>query len=167
MLHGNVLVLNQSYQPINVTSVERAFVLVFLDKAELLHDIPDKKLRSAQEQFPFPSVIRLFKYVHIPYQSISLNRINIFRRDSFKCGYCGDKNNLTIDHVLPRSRGGKDTWQNLVTACESCNSKKGDRTPDEANMPLRVSPFKPSYIIFLRNFAGKIPIDWDKYLQRG
>lgn len=120
----------------------------FLEKAELLHDDPEKKLRTPSDQFDFPSVIRLRRYIRLPYKKVVLTRRNVMRRDSFRCQYCGQKSKLTIDHIHPKSRGGKDTWENLTTACDKCNVKKGNRTPKEANMELLSKPYRPMPITF-------------------
>lgn len=166
-MKSKVLVLNQDYQAISVCSAERAFVLLYLKKAELIYDMPGKALRSVSRSFKFPSIIRLYDYVRMPYRHVSLSRANIFRRDNYRCGYCGTTQNLTIDHVMPRSRGGRDTWDNLITACQRCNTEKGNRTPEEAEMPLRYKPFRPSYIMYLSNFTGKIDDNWRPYLYMG
>jgi 5-methylcytosine-specific restriction endonuclease McrA len=164
LIRESVLVLNQDYQAIGVCSVERAFVLVLLQKAELLSDNPKRQLKSVQQDFRFPSIIRLYRYVHIPYKRVNLSRHNIFKRDRNRCVYCGTKDSLTIDHVVPRSQGGRDSWHNLVTACQKCNAKKGNMTPEEAGMELRHKPFRPSFVMFLSNFAGDIREDWKPYL---
>ena len=160
-----VLVLNQDYSPISVCSAERAFLLIYLKKAELLHKDPKLRLRSVSATYPAPSVIRLQKYIYIPFKTVMLSRQNVFKRDGHRCLYCGSKRNLTLDHVLPKSRGGTSTWSNLATACQKCNSVKGDRTPEEAAMPLTVMPFKPSYVMFVRNFSGFTSADWIQYLK--
>lgn len=159
-----VLVLNQDYSPISVCTAERAFLLVFLEKAELIHEVSDVEMRSVNKAYPMPSVIRLARYISLPYKSVMLSRQNIFKRDGGTCLYCGSKKELTLDHVLPKSRSGKSTWSNLATACKRCNSLKGDKTPEEANMPLSKVPFKPSYVMFVRNFSGFTSIDWLQYL---
>ena len=164
MLNSNVLVLNQDYQPLSVCNVRKSLMLIFLDKAELLHDYPGRKIRSVRMDFDFPSVIRLRTYARIPFKNIVLTRKNIIKRDSHKCQYCGKSSDLTIDHIIPRSRGGKDTWENLVAACDRCNHKKGNRTPKEANMPLLRDPFRPNHIIFLREYMGRIQDPWKPYL---
>src|SRR5690606_6398766 len=99
-----------------------------LEKAEMLHERPDFKIRTVSSEFDFPSVIRLRKYARIPFKNIVLTRKNIMKRDGNRCQYCGSSSDLTIDHVLPKSRNGKDTWDNLVTACNKCNHKKGNKT---------------------------------------
>lgn len=163
-MHSAVLVLNQDYQPLSVCSVQRSVKLLFLEKAEMLHDDPERVLRSVNEEFAYPSVIRLRYYIHLPYQRIVLTRRNLMKRDRYACQYCGKKADLTIDHVLPRSRGGKDSWENLVTACNKCNVKKGNRTPDEAKMPLRIKPYRPIHITFFQNLMGGVRDNWKPYL---
>lgn len=163
-LNGNVLVLNQDYQPLSVCNVKRSLLLLFLDKAEMLHERSDRKILTVSREYEFPSVIRLRKYARIPYKNIVLTRKNIMKRDGNKCQYCGATKDLTIDHVVPKSRNGKDTWENLVTACNTCNHKKGNRTPHEAGMPLRREPFRPNHIIFLRDYMGRIDEPWKPYL---
>jgi hypothetical protein len=161
-----VLILNQDYSALTICSVQKAFLLVYLNKAELVTEAKDKFLRTINASYPMPSIVRLTCYVKLPYRGVLLNRQNIFRRDNFKCQYCGSSNNLTIDHVMPRSRGGGATWDNLVTACRHCNSRKGDLTPNEAHMPLKHKPFKPSFLMFLRDFSGSIDEQWYTYLGK-
>tara|TARA_R110001599_G_scaffold1889_4_gene9711 strand:- start:135686 stop:136192 length:507 start_codon:yes stop_codon:yes gene_type:complete len=163
-MNANVLVLNQDYQPLSVCSLQRSMKLIFLEKAELLHDDPEKKLRTPSEQFDFPSVIRLRRYIRLPYTKVVLTRRNVMRRDGFKCQYCGQKSKLTIDHIHPKSRGGKDTWENLTTACDKCNVKKGNRTPKEANMELKSKPYRPIPITFFRDINGGVQEPWKPYL---
>jgi 5-methylcytosine-specific restriction endonuclease McrA len=159
-----VLILNQDYSALAVCSVAKAFLLVYLNKADLIVASSNECLRSISNSFPMPSVIRLHNYVVMPYRGIMLSRQNIFRRDNNRCQYCGRAEDLTLDHVLPKSRGGKSSWDNLTTACRRCNAKKGDSMPDEANMPLARRPFKPSFIMFLRDFSGTPNQDWVPYL---
>lgn len=163
-MDASVLVLNQDYQPLSVCSVQRSVKLLFMDKAELLHDYPDRKIRTVSEEYSYPSVIRLRRYINLPYTNIVLSRRNIMKRDGNRCQYCGSHKNLTIDHVLPRSRGGRDTWENLVTACDDCNVKKGNRTPEEASMPLKKKPFRPVHITFLQSILGGVEDQWKPYL---
>lgn len=164
-----VLVLNQDYSALSVCSVYKAFILLFRQKAEIVAEVETLTFSSMTRQYPMPSIIRLNRYVNLPYRSgVMLSRQNIFKRDNGQCQYCGTTKDLTLDHVMPRSRGGKSTWDNLTTACKSCNSKKGDFTPEEANLMLRNRPFKPSFVMFLRDFSGKVSDDWMLYLgQRG
>jgi 5-methylcytosine-specific restriction endonuclease McrA len=160
-----VLVLNQDYQAISICSAERAFVLVFLRKAELVYELPDRVIRSIRAEWSYPSIIRLYSYVRVPFRRVALSRANVFRRDGYCCAYCGARTNLTLDHVNPRSQGGVDSWENLVTACHSCNTRKGNRTPEQAEMPMRKKPFRPSYIMYLSNFSGRVEDEWRPYLM--
>ena len=160
----SVLVLNQDYQPLSVCSVQRSVKLLFMDKAEMLHDYPDRKIRTVSDEYSYPSVIRLRRYINLPYTRIVLSRRNIMKRDGNKCQYCGVGRNLTIDHVFPRSRGGRDSWENLVTACDDCNVRKGNRTPDEAGMSLKKKPFRPVHITFLQSILGTVEDEWKPYL---
>jgi 5-methylcytosine-specific restriction endonuclease McrA len=161
-----VLVLNQDYRALTVCTVQRAFLLVYMEKAELVSNAKNNVLRTVSTTFPAPSIIRLQDYVNVPYKGVVLSRQNIFKRDRYLCQYCNSRNDLTLDHVMPRSRGGESSWYNLVTACKSCNSKKGDSTPEEAGMPLKHKPYKPSFFIFLRDFSGSIDDDWLTYLGK-
>lgn len=159
-----VLVLNQDYQAISLCSAERAFVLIFLQKAEMVSDHKSLLLRSVGATYPYPSIIRLQRYIQLPFKRVSLSRTNVFKRDGFKCVYCSKNENLTVDHVIPRSKGGRDSWHNLVTACQRCNTEKGDRTPEQAEMQMSHKPFRPSFIMYLREFNGKVREDWKPYL---
>ena len=163
-MNTRVLVLNQDFSPLMVCSVERAFILDYHKKSELVRPANGHKLRSVTQAFPMPSEIRLNRYVNAPYKGVNLTRQNIFKRDNHECQYCGTRKELTIDHVIPRAKGGKDSWINLVTACKKCNTKKGDYTPEEAQMPLVKKPLKPSYAIFLKDhFNGQG--EWDSFLN--
>src|SRR5699024_10116299 len=130
-MNASVLVLNKDFQPLSICSVHRSVKLLFMDKAEMLHDYPELKIRTVRKDYSYPSVIRLYRYIHLPYRNIVLSRYNVMKRDGNHCQYCGSSRNLTIDHVLPRSRGGTDSWENLTTACDQCNVTKGNRTPKE------------------------------------
>lgn len=163
-MNHRVLVLNQDFSPLMVCSVERAFILVYLNKSEMVRPANGHKLHSITRTFPMPSVIRLNRYVNAPYKGVNLTRQNIFKRDNFECQFCGTKKDLTLDHVVPSSRGGAHSWLNLVTACKRCNAKKGDFTPEEAGMQLIRRPYKPSYAIFLRDVSGMSHREWDEFL---
>jgi 5-methylcytosine-specific restriction endonuclease McrA len=140
-------------------------VLIYLGKAELVVDDKRKALRTVSHTFPWPSIIRLSFFVRVPYKKVVLTRKNILRRDGFKCAYCGRSDlPLTIDHIVPRARGGSDSWENLVCACTACNNRKGDRTPWEARMDMLYKPFKPSHIMFIKNVVGKLDENWKPYL---
>ena len=144
---GRVLVLNASFEPVNVCTERRAVVMIFKGIARM-EEHNGHMLHSARITMHAPSVIRLVEYIHIPYKSRSLSRKNILLRDHSTCQYCGRQSSpseLTLDHVLPRSRGGANTWLNTVAACGGCNQRKGDRTPSEARMPLRTAPAVPTW----------------------
>ena len=164
-LGGPVLLLNQDYQALAVCSVEKAVVLLFLHKAEIVAAKAGRALRSAHAQHPWPSVIRLKRYIRVPYRRVMLSRRNVLRRDDHRCQYCGEQNGLTLDHVHPKSRGGPDSWENLVAACVPCNNRKGNRTPDEAGMALQRRPYRPSHVMYMRDFVGgSLDDTWKPYL---
>ncbi len=140
-------------------------MLLFLRKAELLEASNGKVIRSVSLTMPFPSVVRLSSFVRIPYKKIILSRKNILRRDGHRCQYCGRGDvPLTLDHIHPRSKGGEDSWENLVAACVKCNNRKGDGTPEESGMPLLRVPMKPNHVTFLRHFVGNLDDRWKPYL---
>jgi 5-methylcytosine-specific restriction endonuclease McrA len=168
MVQTSVLVLNQNYEPINVCNVRRAFVLLDHGKAEVL-EVGIGLLRTATVSFPRPSVIRLVYMVRRPRPQMRLTRREVFQRDQFTCMYCGERpHDLTIDHVIPRHRGGRHTWENLVSACKSCNHRKAGRTPQEARMHLLREPYHPrasAYYVFypyLHSHEG-----WRKFIPGG
>lgn len=163
-MSSKVLVLNQDYSAFNICSVPKAFLLVYLKKAELVAHVDNQFLRSISQTHNYPAVIRLHKYVNRPYKGVVMSRQNIFKRDGGMCQYCGAKEHLTLDHVVPKSRGGKSSWDNLVTACQRCNSQKGDLTPEESGMIPRQRPFKPTFIMFIRDFSGNSSEYWMPYL---
>jgi 5-methylcytosine-specific restriction endonuclease McrA len=165
---ARVLILNASYEPLHVCSVKRAVGLLMQEIAERVEDT-GRVLRSPRSVFPVPSVIRLRRYVRRPRgQRVAFNRKNLFRRDDHACQYCGLRSNdLTLDHVLPRSRGGPTSWENVVACCRRCNAQKRDRTPDEARMRLRRQPSAPTFLF--TSAYGLLPeVDprWEKYLPR-
>lgn len=161
---GNVLVLNASYEPLNITNWRRAVVLLLKGKAEQVED----NGKYIYADLPLPTVIRLRHYVRVPYKDIPLSRRNILHRDGHSCQYCGYiGDDLTLDHVIPRSRGGGDTWENLVTACVTCNVKKGSRTPKEAAMILRYPPRKPHSSLYFevsKHVKSGLHQEWQKYI---
>lgn len=138
-----VLVLNSDYTPINVTSLVRGFILVDKGKAEVLKSGNDP-IVSGQKQYIRPLIIRLLSYVRFRVRPLKINRHRVFKRDNHQCSYCGTNKHLTIDHILPKSRGGGNTWLNLTTCCKNCNRKKDNKTPEEAGMKLLKKPFEPS-----------------------
>lgn len=138
-----VLVLNLNYEPVNVCNLQRAICLMVSHRASLVSN-GRGEIHSASLAFPIPSVIRLEKLIHRPRPRVKLTRREIFRRDNYTCQYCGAyAANLTVDHVLPRHLGGKETWTNLVTACCICNHRKGGHTLEEAKMKLLRQPKEP------------------------
>ena len=161
-----VLVLNASYEPLNVCSVRRAHVLVFKGKAEVLESLQEP-LRSATDTYPWPHVIRLVTYVRVP-RTIQrkISRRALFARDGWRCVYCGTSaGRLTLDHVVPRSRGGDSVWENVVTSCAPCNLRKADRLLHEVAMVLHSKPRPPAPALFIRLAAPKIPCGWQPYLD--
>ncbi len=167
-LHRPVLVLNSSYEPINVCAARRALVLV-LKGVAATEEHSSSHVHSARQAVPVPSVIRLLEYRRIPMQARSLSRKNILMRDRYTCQYCHktfNTNELTLDHVIPRSRAGETTWENLVACCHACNNRKGSRTPEEAGMRLARAPrpFSLHTSRHLMRLLGKSDDQWRKYL---
>jgi 5-methylcytosine-specific restriction endonuclease McrA len=165
LLNAAVLVLNGNYEPLNVTRVRRAVLLLIIGKAEMIEN-GRGQLLSASETLDIPSVIRLATYVKRPLAPRRLTRREVFNRDRQICQYCGDTaRDLTLDHVLPRSRGGGNSWENVVSACVRCNHRKAGRTPREANMRLLREPGPPSpnpYYPFYRFL--NVHEDWRKFV---
>jgi 5-methylcytosine-specific restriction endonuclease McrA len=166
-LSGGVLVLNASLEPLHIVSVRRAVVLLLKEKAEVV-EAARAKIRSENMALDMPLVIRLVYYVRVPHRLlIPLTRRTILARDQYSCQYCGaqpPKGQLTLDHVIPRSRGGGDSWDNIVAACIPCNQRKGDRRPEEAGMSLRSQPAAPRYaaVVLLGKMQGHEV--WRKYV---
>src|SRR5712691_6841623 len=162
-----VLVLNASYEPLNVCTVRRAHVLIYKGKAEVIEQL-DQPLRSATGSFIWPHVIRLVQYVRVP-RAIQrkISRRALFARDGWRCVYCGTTSGrLTLDHVVPRSKGGESIWENVVTACAPCNLRKGDRTPEQVGMELKTLPRPPQPVLFIKLAAPRIPHGWTPYLGK-
>jgi 5-methylcytosine-specific restriction endonuclease McrA len=163
---SRVLVLNASYEPINVCTVRRAAVLVLKQRAEILEH-SQWALHAESITMPRPVVIRLITYVRIPRDAHSrkITRRAIFARDQWTCQYCGnERGTLTIDHVIPRSKGGTSAWDNIVTCCAPCNRRKGDRLPNQAGMHPRHAPKAPSPTLFVHVAMTRIPDVWQPYL---
>ena len=160
-----VLVLNQNYEPLNVCNVRRAFVLLDRGKAEIIEN-GRGYLHSATMLFEIPSVIRLVYLIRRPRPQGRLTRRDVFLRDHFTCQYCGKQTkDLTLDHVLPRHRGGGHSWENVIAACKPCNHRKAGRTPQEAHMQLQRAPYRPSYSFF-RSFYPYLEAQeaWRKFI---
>jgi 5-methylcytosine-specific restriction endonuclease McrA len=163
---GRVLVLNATFEPINVCTVRRAAVLVLKSKAEVL-ERGKGVLHSEHLTLDRPVVIRLVTYVRVPrdVHRRKITRKAVLARDSWTCQYCGtSKPGLTVDHVIPRSRGGQSVWENIVAACASCNRRKGNRLPKEASMHPRHLPRAPGPLVFIRISSPRIPVTWERYL---
>lgn len=156
-----VLVLNYDYTPLNVTSLRRGFVLVDKGKAEILREY-ENPIVTTVGNFVRPLIIRLLRYINYhKKKDLKMSRLKIYQRDGYKCVYCGTHKKLTIDHVMPKSRGGLNTWENMVTCCFDCNSKKGNKTPQEAGMKMSVKPYKPS--VFSELVVGKASKIWEEF----
>jgi 5-methylcytosine-specific restriction endonuclease McrA len=162
---AHALVLNATYEPLSVVSARRAVVLLVNRKADLVH-AGDEIWSSERREIQVPTVIRLRRYVRVPFRRrIPLNRKAVFARDRHRCQYCGGSAE-NLDHVLPRSRGGDHTWENVVAACRRCNTRKGNRTPDEAGMPLRETPRAPRRNGWILIGSSALPDpSWDQYLS--
>jgi len=164
---NHVLVLNATYEPLNVVSVRRAVLLLLKEKAQIV-EAAEAWLRSERLVLPLPLVIRLVYYVRIPRRfSLPLSRRTVLARDQYRCQYCGaqpGKAHLTVDHVVPRSKGGKTCWENVTTACGPCNRRKGNRTPKEAGMPLQRQPRRPRYLALTLLEGTSRPQAWNKYM---
>jgi 5-methylcytosine-specific restriction endonuclease McrA len=170
-LDGRVLLLNQTYEPLGTVSVARAVIMVFKNTVSVEELDGDRVLRSARAEFPVPSVIRRRIYINVRRrrEASSMKRLRIYMRDKFRCQYCGEKKpagELTLDHILPRSRGGDNSPVNVVTACVACNNRKGDRTPAEARMPLLTSQsalrVKLERVVLCHYAEARV--EWRKYL---
>ena len=170
-LDGRVLLLNQTYEPLGTVSVARAVIMVFKNTVTVEEFDGNRVLRSARAEFPVPSVIRRRIYINVRRrrEASSMKRLRIFMRDKFRCQYCGEKKRageLTLDHILPRSRGGDNSPVNVVTSCMTCNNRKGDRTPAEARMPLLTSQsalrVKLERVVLCHYAEARV--EWRKYL---
>lgn len=157
------LVLNATMEPLCVVAARRALVLVLASKADLVHS-NGHRFRSEHLDLTAPSVVRLRRYVHVPYRRrAALSRRGVFLRDGQTCQYCGQPAE-NVDHVVPRSRGGAHEWENVVAACRRCNSRKKDRTPGEASMTLTREPYAPRAAFWLIVSVGSVQPDWHAYL---
>jgi 5-methylcytosine-specific restriction endonuclease McrA len=167
VLNLPVLVLNQNYEPLNVCRARRAVVLLYQSKAEMLED-GRGLIHGAHQDFPVPSVIRLPYLVKRPFRAgRKLSRLEIFARDNYTCQYCGKQTRqLTLDHVIPRYRGGPHTWENLVSACVPCNRRKAGKTPEEAKMKLRQRPVAPrsNRYSYIPSQYLETHEEWQRYL---
>ncbi len=160
------LVLNAGFEPLTFVSIKRAVVLLMKEKAELVECHVERVLHAERASYPYPLVIRLLTYIKIPPRlTLPVTRRWVLRRDGYTCQYCGRTDGeLTVDHVVPVSRGGQTVWTNVVTACVPCNRKKANRTPEEANMHLRTQPFKPLYVALALVGSARENDVWARYL---
>lgn len=155
--------LNASFEPLSVVSQRRALCLVLAEKAEVVHD-SGRVFRSERLSVPAPSVVRLVHFVRVPFRRrAALSRRGVFLRDGGSCQYCGARAE-SIDHVVPRSRGGPHTWENVVAACRRCNSRKRDRSVEESGMVLRCRPEAPRHMSWVMAGLGEVPDHWAPYL---
>jgi 5-methylcytosine-specific restriction endonuclease McrA len=170
--HTAVLFLDQAYRPLRIESWQRAISDFFLGKVEVVEYSADRTIQGVHATHPMPSVVRVVRHFKRDRIRLKFSRLNIYARDRFACQYCGEQKPteaLTFDHVIPRSRGGKTCWENIVTCCggsDGCNAKKADRTPSEAGMHLLSKPRKPAYLptITVRGMgAADIPDEWKGY----
>ncbi len=184
---NKILVLNMDASPMTVMSFERGFRLAYKGKADVVSHVEDRPINCAIREedymelinecptllndegngFKRPTIVRLNKYVYIPHKKVTLSRYNIYRRDDYTCVYCPSKENLTIDHVKPKSKGGKNTWENLATCCGSCNLEKGNMPLSEytklTGKKIKYMPYRPSYMEFLSQYRN-IHEDWKPYV---
>ena len=160
-----MLVLNASYEPLHVCTVRRAVVLVLKSKAEIV-DRGRRELHSERATMARPTVIRLVTYVSVPRarHSRRITRRAVFARDNWTCQYCGAKTTLTVDHVLPRSKGGPSSWDNIVASCAPCNRRKADHLPDVANMRPKRAPTTPQPHVFIHVATPVVPASWRAWL---
>jgi 5-methylcytosine-specific restriction endonuclease McrA len=160
---GRALVLNATFEPLGIVSTRRALLLVLATKAELIH-ATQKLFRSERAALPEPSIVRLARYVRVPHdRTVAVNRRTVFARDSHRCQYCGSAAE-SIDHVVPKSRGGLHAWDNVVAACRRCNTRKEDHLPNEAGLVLRRHPVAPRQRVWLLASTGATPEEWVPYL---
>ena len=160
---AGVLLLNASFEPLRVVSLFRAVCMVVEDRAEIVKDVEGKQIRSQHITLPHPSVVRLKHYVKVPFKARpSINTRTVLARDQHSCAYCGNQAN-TIDHIVPRSRGGRHEWMNVIAACTQCNSKKADSLLEEIGMELRFKPtFPPSRYWFIVGFKERE--QWEEFI---
>lgn len=163
-----VLFLDAEYRPLRIEPWQRAIADFFLGKIQVVEYSKDKTIQGVHTTYPMPSVVRLVKHFKRDRLRIKFSRLNIYARDGFRCQFCGVQSpteDLTFDHVMPRSRGGRTCWENIVTACIECNSAKANRTPEEAGMKLLAKPKKPHYLpaVMVKMDRGSMPVEWQPY----
>tara|TARA_B110000444_G_scaffold253948_1_gene285638 strand:+ start:343 stop:879 length:537 start_codon:yes stop_codon:yes gene_type:complete len=164
LINRDVLVLNANYVPLTICSAKRAICLNYLKKIEILVNY-DEIIRSPTTAFNLPSVIKTMEYINFNNITVDLTRKNILVRDDYTCQYCSIRNHyLTIDHIIPKFRGGQEAWDNLVVACKPCNQKKGIKSLAESNMELIKLPKRPNRIQYFQKFVKQKQSGWKPYL---
>lgn len=159
------LELNSAYMPLKIISSRRAFVLWYKKKAEIYKEYPTYFKTVKAPYYAKPSIIRIPKFIEVKYDKVPFTKNNVLKRDNYACVYCGSKNrgSLTIDHVIPKSKGGEDTWGNWVTACEDCNSAKADLTLEEWGKE-DPKPYRPHSLLLMQKKIYHIPEEWKQFL---
>ena len=164
LLNSVVLVLNANYSPMTVCTAKRAISLYFLNKIDVLSNY-NEKVHSPSTSLDLPSIIKIKTYIKNNSMAVELSRKNVLVRDNYICQYCKKQSkSLTVDHVVPKFKGGQDSWENLVAACKNCNQIKGEHTPEEARMPLIRKPKRPNRIHYFQRLVKKKQADWRPYL---
>jgi 5-methylcytosine-specific restriction endonuclease McrA len=166
--HAPVLVLDVDFQPLRIDHWQRVICDSFLGKLEVVEYSRDHTIKGVTRDYPMPAVVRVLRRFRRDKLAIKFSRLNIYARDAFTCQYCGEQlpsEDLTFDHVTPRSKGGRTTWENIVTCCVPCNSNKASRTPGEAAMALRRRPGKPRWLpaVTVAMDRRKVPEEWAAY----
>jgi 5-methylcytosine-specific restriction endonuclease McrA len=160
-----VLLLNASYEPICSIAPQRAVVMILDGEVDIVSEYEGRFIRSPSTKIPYPSVVRLVRYVKVPrFRKAYLTRKAVLHRDNRECGYCGDEA-TTMDHIVPRSRGGAHAWENVVACCFPCNQRKDDKTLEEIGWKLRMKPYKPEGAKRVAVSAGRIPREWETWLD--
>ena len=163
--YRKALVVDVSYMAKSIITTERAFVISYKGNADVMCNHPESfKLVNPELDIKKPSVIRIYKFVNTQHNKVPLNRTNIYKRDNYQCVYCGcdDVRQLTLDHVVPQSKGGPNSWDNLVTACKICNSEKADLTLEEYGKAIP-EPYRPHFLLLIKK-QDYIPDEWKPYL---
>lgn len=163
--YSKCLVVDSSYMPRSVITTERAYVISYKGNADIVVTHPESfKVVNPKLDIPKPSIIRVYTYVNVDFRKVPLSRENVYRRDNHECVYCGENNRklLTLDHVVPQSKGGKNRWDNLVTACKKCNGEKSDLTLEEYGKKIP-DPKRPHHLMLMKQLHH-IPKEWESYL---
>lgn len=163
-----VLVLDVDFQALRIEHWQKVVADVFLGKVQVIEYSKDKTIKGITRDYPMPAVVRVLTRFRRERQAIRFSRLNIYTRDGFACQFCGERlasEELTFDHVIPRSKGGKTTWENIVASCVPCNAMKADRTPAEAGMKLRRTPKKPKFlpVVTVEMDRRHVPEEWQPY----